>query len=204
MPLDYLPTNDRELLAWLKNFNKVAATNKVVLGLTDSEIAELTAAETSFDTKIAANDAMQQAAKATTDEKNTARKAVAKLARIKGQRIQTSDGVSDSLREQLGLTVSDGTRSAGSAETPLELLATPHADGTNTLKWKSGGNKPGIQYLIEARVGDDKVWALIDATTRTSYSHTGQTPGQKVRYRMRAKRGDKQSGYSNEAGVYGG
>ena len=41
MPLDYLPTNDRELLAWIKNFNTVAAANKEVLGLTEDDLSEL-------------------------------------------------------------------------------------------------------------------------------------------------------------------
>jgi hypothetical protein len=72
MPLDYLPTNDRELLALLKNFNKIAAVNKAALGLTDDDLAELTSAETSFDTRLFANDTAQQAALAATEEKNTA------------------------------------------------------------------------------------------------------------------------------------
>lgn len=204
MPLDYLPTNDRELLAWLKNFNKIAAVNKAVLGFTDDDLTELTAAETSFETRLSANDTAQQAALAATEEKNTARKAAEKLARRKGQGIQTREGVSDGLRDQLGLTVRDGVRSVSSAETPMELVAMPHADGTNTLKWKANGNKPGTQYLLEAKVGESGAWALIDSTTRTSYPHTGQIPGQKVRYRVHAKRSDRISGYSNEAGVYGG
>jgi hypothetical protein len=204
MPLDYLPTNDRELLAWLKNFNKIAADNRAALGLTEDDLAELTAAETNFEMRLSANDTAQQAALAATEEKNAAHKVAEKLARRKGQGIQAREGVSDGLRDQLGLRVRDGVRSVSSVETPLELVAMPHADGTNTLKWKAGGNKAGVQYLIEAKVEESGAWALVDATTRTSYTHTGQTPGQKVRYRVRAKRGEKTSGFSNEAGVYGG
>jgi hypothetical protein len=204
MPLDYLPQNDRELLAWLKNFNRVAANNKAALGFTEDDLTELMTAEQAFDAKLSANDTAQQAALAATQEKNTAHKAAEKLARRKGQGIQAREGVSAGLKDQLGLTVRDGVRSVSTAETPIELVAMPHADGTNTLKWKAGGNKSGTQYLIEAKVGESGAWALVDAVTRISYTHTNQTPGQKVRYRVRAKRGDKTSGYSNVAGVYGG
>ena len=204
MPLDYLPTNDRELLAWLKNFTTTATANKSTLGLTEAELTEMTDARNTLDAKLTANDTAQRVAIAATEEKNRAHQAAASLARKRARAIQARDSVPDSLRDQLGLTVRDATRTSGLPETPPELLATPHADGTNTLKWKAGGNKPGTQYLIEARTGESAVWALVDAVTKTSYTHTGQTPGQKVRYRVRAKRSDTTSSYSNEAGVYGG
>ncbi|WP_395139813.1 hypothetical protein [Armatimonas sp.] len=203
MPQDYLPTNDREFLAWLKNFNQVAVVNKTVFGFTTDDLSELTAAETTLEDAIATNDAAQSAAQAAMTAKTQAQSAAMTSARTAAQRAQTSKAT-DALRDALGITVRDKVRSTLTAQTPLDLVATPHADGTNTLKWKSGENKPGTQYLIEAKAADAGAWALIDAITRTSYTHTSQTPGQKVRYRVRAKRGDSTSGYTNEVGVYGG
>ena len=158
MPLDYLPTNDRELLAWLKNFTTTATANKSTLGLTEAELTEMTDARNTLDAKLTANDTAQRVAIAATEEKNRAHQAAASLARKRARAIQARDSVPDSLRDQLGLTVRDATRTSGLPETPPELLATPHADGTNTLKWKAGGNKPGTQYLIEARTGESAVW----------------------------------------------
>lgn len=203
MPQDYLPANDREFLAWLKNFNQVAVENKIAFGFTDDDLGELTGVETTLEDAISTDDTAQSAAKATMTAKKDAQLSATAIARKAAQHAQTSKAT-DALREQLGITVRDKVRSTLTPQTPLDLVATPHADGTNTLKWKSGGNKPGTQYLIETKVGDSGAWALIDAITKTSYTHTSQTPGQKMRYRVRAKRGDSTSGYTNEVGVYGG
>ena len=45
-------------------------------------------------------------------------------------------------------------------------------------------------------------WTIIDVTTNSKYQHKGCTPGKRAAYRIRAKRGDKTSGYSNAAAVY--
>ncbi|WP_309711698.1 fibronectin type III domain-containing protein [Armatimonas sp.] len=203
MPQDYLPANDREFLAWLKNFNRVATTNKLIFAFTDDELEELTGAETTLEDAIATNDAAQSAAQAAMTAKTQAQAGATSMARAAAQRAQTSKAP-DALRDAIGITVRDKVRSRLTAQTPLELVALAAADETHILKWKSGGNKSGTQYLIEAKIGESTTWTLIDVSTRVTYKHLEQPPGQKVRYRVRAKRGDSTSGYSNESGVYGG
>jgi len=44
---------------------------------------------------------------------------------------------------------------------------------------------------------------LVDVTSATKFNHTGQTPGVKAVYRVRARRGTAVSEPSNEAVVYG-
>ena len=44
---------------------------------------------------------------------------------------------------------------------------------------------------------------IIDVVTSSAYDHTNQTPGVKSQYRIKAKRGDLESGPSNTAVVYG-
>jgi hypothetical protein len=83
------------------------------------------------------------------------------------------------------------------------LVATGTSDGTNSLKWNRSGNRQGTTFIIEAKIGDSNVWTMIDAVTNSTYKHKNQTPGVKVQYRVRAKRGDFESGYTNVAVVYG-
>jgi hypothetical protein len=44
---------------------------------------------------------------------------------------------------------------------------------------------------------------MVGTTTKPGFNHTGQTPGVKAMYHVRAQRGDRFSEYSNEAVVYG-
>jgi hypothetical protein len=113
------------------------------------------------------------------------------------------DGVPANILEELGLNINE-SHSGGSAPfSPADLVATGTSDGTNSLKWSRSGNRQGTTYIIEAKFGDSNDWVMIDAVTRSNYKHVNQTPGVKVQYRVKAKRGEFVSGYTNTAVVYG-
>ena len=86
---------------------------------------------------------------------------------------------------------------------PSDLVATGTSDGTNHLKWKRNGNRQGTIFIIEGKIGAATTWSIVAAVTNSAYRHTNQTPGVKAEYRIKAKRGDLESGPSNTAVVYG-
>lgn len=86
---------------------------------------------------------------------------------------------------------------------PVALTVSGQSDGTNTLAWKKMGNKPGTTYLVEYQNNANGGWTLLDTTTRSKYAATGFVPGQRTSYRVRAKRNEQNSAYSNEAVIYG-
>jgi serine/threonine protein kinase len=93
---------------------------------------------------------------------------------------------------------------------PANLLVTPGPNRTNVLQWQ-GSSEPGTSYVIEAAVGKLYRGSPIDPETsaykpiatvsaETTYRHTvASVPsGAKVKYRIRAGRGDLLGPYSAE------
>jgi hypothetical protein len=203
MSQDRIPKSDNDFVVWLANFNTVAAANRAALKLTVEELGECEAGHTSMVDSIANFTTAQAAAKAATQAKQDSRSSTEGTVRTFVKRIQADKSVSDELRERLGIAVRDSAPSPINPVPPTNLVVTGLDTGVNQLAWKNNGNKQGTVYHIEAKVGDTGAWSLIDTTTKTKFSHTGQRPGVKVAYRIRAKRGDRGSEFSNEAVVYG-
>jgi hypothetical protein len=114
-----------------------------------------------------------------------------------------NDKVSGSLIELLGFSVKNSNNGSSGVAVPMDLLVNGTSDGINHLKWSRNGNRQGTTFIIEAKIGDSNNWIIIDAVTNTKYDHKNQTPGVKVQYRIRAKRGDFETTASNMAVVYG-
>ncbi|HZO86772.1 MAG TPA: fibronectin type III domain-containing protein [Chthonomonadaceae bacterium] len=204
MGQDFLPRNDSEFSLWLANFNAVVGDNLAALGLSAADLAAGEDALAALRAAIAQFTAAQAAALASTQSKRMARQDAEEEVRALARRIQANPAVPDSLREMLGLRVRRKAIRRLIPLSPAELVVTGLDSGMHLLRWKSGGNKPGTHYLIEARIGPSESWTLIDVTTKTKYRHTDQTPGVRAAYRVRAKRGDRTSSYSNEALLYSG
>jgi hypothetical protein len=105
--------------------------------------------------------------------------------------------------EELGLKVSVGSVGTSPPSAPADLVVVGTSDGVNSLKWSRSGNRQGTTFIIEARTGESKIWAIVDAVTGATYKHKNQTPGVTAQYRVKAKRGEAESSYSNTAVVYG-
>lgn len=201
---DFIPINDNSFAAWLGNFNTVAENNLAALGLTQADLTPGAQAKSDFDEALTANVAAQAAAVAATSAKNNSRRQAEQITRVLARRIQANPAVPASVKEQLGLNVGSPISAPVVPAPPAALVVNGFDNGTNALVWKPGGNKSGTQYVIEAKIGGASAWQLLDVTTRTKWSHTGQRPGVPVLYRICARRGGMSSGCSNEAVVYGG
>ncbi len=199
---DYLPSNEFELLAWLQNFNTVAAANLAALGFVAGDLTPSTAGTTSYSTALSDSVAKKDAAKSSVSAKNSQKSVVVDVVRNLARRVQAHSGVPDSLKLSLGLPVYNTPATPVTPQAPASLVVSGTEDGINTLKWKSNGNKPGTMYMIEARGSDTAPWVFINATTKTSFEHTDQIPGVKMSYRVRSKRAAGESQYSNVATVY--
>jgi len=82
------------------------------------------------------------------------------------------------------------------------MIAEGFSSGTTVLNWTRAGNPSGTDY-IEGQFGTSTTWTNVGHTSKTTFRHTGQTPGVRVVYRVRAQIGDAISEPSNEAIVYG-
>lgn len=204
MPANFIPANDTEFADWLENFHAVAEENKATLTLADADLTQSSAVKDALRSAITRFTATQAEARSATQSKMTARKEAENLARAFARRVQANPHVSNALKESLGVPVREPSTSPILPMTPANLVVRGQDNGINILKWDAGGNKPGAQYIIEGKCGEETAWSFVDVCTRTTYKHAGCKPGVRALYRIKAKRGANVSGYSNEAFIYGG
>lgn len=202
---DYIPKKDTEYQDWLGNFITVANANLVALGLVAADITPLQTVKTGFDNSLTDLEAKKAAMKAATQKKDTLRKSSTTKARALVKKIQANQAVTNELKASLQITVT------GSHPAPPEIPYPPNnlvayvsGSGEYKLDWKRNGNSSGILFVIEARMGNSSAWLPIFTTTKTSYTHSGNPPGTKITYRVKAQRGETQSPPSNTAVVNDG
>ena len=197
-----VPTKPSQYTLWLANFNTVAGANAATLGLSQADMTALTNSASNVNTTIASAVATEAIAKAAVKTKQTALNTSGNLLRSYVKRLQANPNMTDALRKQMGLPVRQPATHTLPV-VPAALTVSGQSDGTNTLAWNTMGNKQGTVYQVEYQTTSNGGWTLLDTTTRAKYAATGFVPGQRTSYRVRAKRSEQTSAYSNEAVIYG-
>lgn len=197
------PSNDAEFAVWLANFINKAQTHKAALHLSDAQILALEAKLSAFNANIALKQQKKEESVAQTALVRDERKDLNKDIGLINKAVKSIDGLPSNIIEELGLNANTGNFGGSTPAAPADLVATGTSDGVNSLKWNRSGNRQSTVFIIEAKIGDSANWTIIDAVTSATYKHTNQIPGVKVQYRVKAKRGNSESGYTNVAVVYG-
>jgi hypothetical protein len=199
---DHRKLSHSEFKNLLDNIFEKAGATPADYGLNAALIAEINTNRGTIADGIADQLEKKADAKAATTTLNQLRKDSDNLAsRVK--LAMRNANVAAKKFEELGFDADDLTPSSIAPQTPTELTAQGSSGGTNALKFNRNGNKKGAIFIIEAKIGAATGYAIVGTTTKTNFNHTGQTPGVKAMYRVRAQRGDQFSEYSNEAVVYG-
>ncbi|MEQ1605775.1 MAG: fibronectin type III domain-containing protein [Pyrinomonadaceae bacterium] len=197
------PVNDAEFAIWLKNFINKSNANLAALNMTAAQTADLQAKLTTFEGDLDLKQQKKEESVAQTALVKTERAELNKIVGLLNNGIKSIDGLAPNIIEEIGLNVNESTGSGSAPTAPSDLVVTGTSDGTNHLKWKRNGNRQGTIFVIEGKFGDAATWTIVDVVTSSNYDHTNQTPGVKAQYRIKAKRGDLESGPSNTAVVYG-
>jgi hypothetical protein len=198
---DHRKLSHNGLFNLLNDIHEKAKDDPAEFGLTAAIIDIVKDKRDGMGTRIADQTAKKAAAKASTTALKTFRKG-------------SDDAVSDvkiAMRAakvpadkfvQLGFDADDLTPSAIAVSPPSDLVVQGFSNGTNELKFNRNGNKQGTVFIIEAKIGSATEFAIVGTTQKQTFRHTGQKPGVKTVYRVRAQRGDDLSEPSNEAVVY--
>ena len=203
MPNDnYIPTIEQNRVAWFNNFVTVATANVTLLAFTPGDMTALNGTVGGYNTAVNIGITSRTAYHASTKSKIAANKTVTANVRSLVRRIQSNPAVTPALKTQLQINPRTTPRTKTAPIAPTGLLATPDADGTNTLTWNGNGNKARTTYLIEALIGSATTFAFVGDTTAQRFAHTGQTPGVTVVYRVTASRARMRSAPSQTAAVY--
>lgn len=191
---DYIPKQDTQFQDWLGNFLLVANANLAGLGLIAGDITPITTDKGVFDTTITDSEAKRAASRAATYAKDTVRKSAETKVRAIVRRIQANPAVSDEMKGKLQITIPGSQPTPPSTPEPPEALFVKYVGNSNyELSWKRGSNIGRILYVIEAIIGNSTNWIQLFSTGKTKYLHTGNVPGLKIVYRVKAQRGETQS-----------
>ena len=191
-----------ELSLFLSDFIPVANTNLVALGYVAADITALTALKTDIDNRLAASVAAKAAAKSATVNLKIAQRAAKVNLNVRNKQILANVAVPNTLKVLLGLKIPDTVPSHTTPNDPISLVAYGTESGTNLLDWFRNENIDRTQFVIEAKFGTATAWQIVDVVMATKFQDAGRTPGVKAVYRVYARRGERRSGYSNEASVY--
>lgn len=111
MRKDYVPSSDQDLDAWLHNFYTVMQAHFAEVGLVQDDLALLDIVNSDFYDKLTAYVTKKAAAQSARAEKDTSRGGVMEVLRPFVRRISNHPGMTDGLRELLGLNLSSNGQS---------------------------------------------------------------------------------------------
>lgn len=200
--MDHTKLSNSKFRELLDKILEKADGNAADYFLTQSQLDELKTVKTTLTNEITDQTTKQAAAKAATQKLGQTRKGADKLVSLVKKTMKANSKFTADKYVDLGFDADDLTPSAIAPQTPLDLSVTGFSNGTNELKFKRNGNKTATVFIIEAKIGDAASYSIIGTTTKTTFRHTGQKPGLKILYRVRAQNGDQLSEYSNEAIIY--
>jgi hypothetical protein len=173
-------------------------------GLMAADAEALNASLAAFADALDASIAAQAAARVAVANKNAARAALENLLRPMIQRVQLDPVVTDEVRASAGIPIRDTVRTVAAPVAPREVVAALASPTTARLVWNSNGNASGVQYVVESKIQGAVAWSLLNVVTATKVDVPNLLAGQRVDFRVRARRGSATSDPSNVASVYAG
>ena len=201
MDKPFYELSNAEFLPWLVNLITIINENRADLPITAAQIAALEARRDSHETKLNAQTATDEAAKAATRDINDDRVLSNAEVSFINTVFKANKSIPRELIIQMGFRVSEGRTSPPPNE-PTNLIVMPNAAGYTDLKWNKNGNKPNTIFEIEAQYEGNPNWTYVDAVQGIKYRHLNQTVGKQVVYRIRAKRAGQESAFSSSAVAY--
>lgn len=198
---DYMPSGDRDFMAFAQNFLARAEEFSTEMGLTQADITRLQEEVARLQSAMENAERLRLASQAATAEKNSARNLLEDDFRAIVEKAQTRDEVTDSIRIAFDITVPSGTRSRTRPAPPLNAVAELMRDGAIDLQWDANGNPPNTQYIVEMQTGASGEWRRLDVVTKRRFTYYGAPLGERLTFRIIARRHGEESGPSNLATV---
>lgn len=193
--------SDAELQTLAVQMDSILKSGYAPYGVTVGQSGALEAAKDGFGADLADVAAKKAAFRAAVEGKMAQRTSLTEVISTISAVIYNNPAVTPEMIAALGLQPRATSRAKQTPKTPLELLATPFANGDVKLVWKRGENSYGAVYVIETKIGSG-AWTQVFSTTKTRTTLEGFTPGTAVWFRIRATRNGLWSSASNDAPIY--
>lgn len=197
-----IPDQDAMYLEWIENFAAIASVNAAELGFSTDDVEAMEDLAEKYREAYEASNKARIAALSASSTKRDAREESEELFRSMARRANANDSIPPQIKAKLGM----GIQKAGPSPvtTPDNLVVVGNALGINRLSWQPNGNSRSVAYIIEYREQGQSEWRMLTTTTSLKYQHTGQIPGQRIAYRVSAKRSNVQSSPCAAVSVYDG
>jgi hypothetical protein len=197
---DYVPGSDPDFNTWQANHLDYLNANLTALGLQQTDLTALLAAQTAWAAAYTAHVAAQASAQGASQTKRAAREAFERLLRAMTQRLQAQPGVSDAHRAGMGISIREtGRTSVGAPETrPVATIDTSQrlrhminfSDETTPTRRAKPEGVIGCQIWVkvgEAAPIDPSELRFLAMDTATPYmaSYDGADGGKVAHYMLR-------------------
>ncbi|MBV9468801.1 MAG: fibronectin type III domain-containing protein [Abitibacteriaceae bacterium] len=202
MAQDYIPATDAAFLTFGTTLAQNLTATPAVYGVTAAQATTPTNAMNQVGQALQDVDALKAQLASAVMQKEQLLTAAEQLIRPLVRQIQANPNITDAQKAQAGLPIHDTQPSATTPMAPTNLVVKANADGVHELAWNRNGNLPGTLFIVECKRGTDTAWFIVNIVAATRLKHGGNTPGQKIVYQVRARRGNMESANSNEAGAY--
>lgn len=171
-------------------------------GLSATEATAMSDASDLYATTLLDFQAAQAALDAAKAARDTQREAMLDTFCAYLKIMYATPSVTDESIASLTLAIRDETRTPVVPTTPVDLLATPFADGTVTVSWKRNGNPYGVVFTVETAEADATHWTVLGNTTKARETYSGFVPGVPRWFRVTASKNGIVSDPSFLAGIY--
>ena len=137
---------DADLSAWTTNFATVVGAVPADYGLTAAQVTAIQSANTDLQEKMTARFAAIEAANAAIAAQKNCRETLESQASYYNTIIKASKTITDAEKEAAGIDIKKpATHTPPTIPTDLTVRGFDY--GTNFLRWKRAGNKPGTKSL---------------------------------------------------------
>lgn len=197
---DYIPSRDTQLDVWLDNFVKQCETYESELGLDSGSFGTISTLTTAFQTSLGNVTTAKEELKGLVSTKDEDRGDIVALVRTYARQWKNDPSIPSSILNALGIVTSS---TSGPVTMVTNLTASGCGDGDNKLTWNRNGNSANTIFVIESRLDGTANWAFAGTTTKSTFTHTGQAPGQPIWYRVISNRGNFSAGPTQPVLLFG-
>jgi hypothetical protein len=197
---DFLPSGESQFKLWYDNFVAKCEEYESELSLDAGQITAISVLNTAYNTKL--NDAVsiKDSYEGAVADKNLARKNSTANIRAFAKQFKAIQGIAPGILKDLGIVSSSST---GPVRTVTSLDVVGCDDGVNKLTWDRNQNAFSTTFAIEYKIGNTGTWAFAGTTTKVTFNHEDQIPGQLVWYRVTSSRAGTNSVPTPPVAAYG-
>lgn len=198
---DFFPTKFFDFLSWFMRYSEGVRKNREKLNVSIEEADGLCEM---YNEILAADRELREAKstyKAVVKAREEIRKRAVRKIRQSAAAIHAYRASPGNILKEIGLNPHKKSHSFDSPITPANLFAKPLHQKLNLISWDANGNKRHTMYILQVKYPGDDQFKLLNATMSTKYKHPVSQSFAKVLYRVAARRGSKESTFSNVAAV---